>query len=1068
MKKFIVCVSVLLICVTAICAFVACNEREEDNAGLAAAKEYLSTLYRDAATETPADFTRASALRNENGTYTVTWTANVTSGTQTVTIVDNGDGTVTINIQEVDESVEVDTIYTLTATITDEAGNTDTLTYNYKIPKFKVATFAEYLAAENGTVLVMDGIVTGILPKGNGATNDGYYVNTLDGGGIYVYGTSGADLQVGQTVRITGEKDLYNGTHELKNATHKVVNSEITAVTPVDYTALYTNAADLKDKDLNEKQALLVTIKGVTVGTPGDNGYYYFTLAGKQSYVRISSSSCPMTTAQQNAFVETFNTHLGYTADVTGVICIYSGNFYLTPVSENAFSNFVAPAITDAEAVAGAKENLALNFAKVSEDGEFELPISGTGLYSNVEIGWALATTDCATLEGNVLNVVLPAEKTTITLTATLTKGTESDTKTFEIQVDAITLVEYAPLYITEPVDGSYIIAMDTSAVDGKTLYFVGTLNNKGALETTENINDAADVTIAAVSGKTGVYTIKVGDKYLEGFLSGNYNNMRLVDNAAEWTWNAEIGTFTCSFNNKDSEMSTFYFGTYLKNGAVNGNTMALSYISYVTGENLNKIGTEQFVGKFATLAVKEKVFEAITEPVDGTYKIAMDTSAVDGKTLYFVGTLNNKGALETTENINDAADVTIAAVSGKTGVYTIKVGDKYLEGFLSGNYNNMRLVDNAAEWTWNAEIGTFTCSFNNKDSEMSTFYFGTYLKNGAVNGNTMALSYISYVTGENLNKIGTEQFVGKFGTLVDGLVPVTPDAGEGEEPETPEEPAGPITTIEGALAGAVGATVNLTGTVESITEAWSSYGNNSFYITDGSKKILVYRSTTQVGIGDVVSVTGVLGEFNDINQVAKDGSVVTITTKHVCSDYTQADCLNAAVCTVCGTTQDGSVALGHTDDADSNGTCDRCGASMNSVNVTAAYVSDTTTNMVDGNNAATIGLDATIFTVTSTKTNGGSNHVGLNKAGNMRLYKGHSCELAISVASGYKIVSIKINLAPTNPSTDGLTVTDGTNAITAVSGIYTINGNSVVLFDADTANQVHIASIEIVYAPVA
>ena len=1064
MKKLIVCVSVLLICVTAICAFVACNEREPDLTGLNAAKEYLFSLYRDAKAETPADFTRASALRNENGTYTVTWTANVTSGTQTVTIVDNGDGTVTINIQEVDENVNVDTLYTLTAVITDEAGNTETLTYNYKIPKFKVATFAEYLAAENGTVLVMDGIVTGILPKGNGATNDGYYVNTLDGGGIYVYGTSGADLQVGQTVRITGEKDLYNGTHELKNATHKVVNSEITAVTPVDYTALYTNAADLKDKDLNEKQALLVTIKGVTVGAPGDNGYYYFTLAGKQSYVRISSSSCPMTTAQQNAFVETFNAHLGYTADVTGVICIYSGNFYLTPVSENAFSNFVAPAITDAEAVAGAKENLALNFAKVSEDGEFELPISGTGLYSNVEIGWTLATTDCATLEGNVLNVVLPAEKTTITLTATLTKGTESDTKTFEIQVDAITLVEYAPLYITEPVDGSYIIAMDTSAVDGKTLYFAGTLNTKGALETTENINDAAFVEIAAVSGKTGVYTIKVGDKYLEGFLSGNYNNMRLVDNAAEWTWNAEIGTFTCSFNNKDSEMSTFYFGTYLKNGAVNGNTMALSYISYVTGENLNKIGTEQFVGKFATLAVKEKVFEAITEPVDGTYKIAMDTSAVDGKTLYFVGTLNTKGALETTENINDAADVTIAAVSGKTGVYTIKVGDKYLEGFLSGNYNNMRLVDNAAEWTWNAEIGTFTCSFNNKDSEMSTFYFGTYLKNGAVNGNTMALSYISYVTGENLNKIGTEQFVGKFGTLVDGLVPVTPDAGEGEEPETPEEPAGPITTIAGAIAGKEGDSATFSGTVASIYQTWSDeHSNMSFYVTDGTNQILVFRAGTKVGVGDVVSVAGTVTIYYEKAQIAQ-GATVTITTAHVCSTYTDATCFDAAKCTVCDKVN--GTALGHTE-PNGQGKCDRCGAPL-TVQTTTASKTITSLIASEGWDGNTTGQQFNLDNVVSVQIAGGQ-HTGKAYTDHIRIYATDSPagSLTISVATGYELVSVKVT---TLTGTYAYLCVDG--AGDDISNITTsVSGSSVVLTsvrNGTDGKQVRITAIEVVYAPVA
>ena len=50
MKKLITIVSVLLICVTAICAFVACKEQEPDLTGLNAAKEYLETMLKDAAT----------------------------------------------------------------------------------------------------------------------------------------------------------------------------------------------------------------------------------------------------------------------------------------------------------------------------------------------------------------------------------------------------------------------------------------------------------------------------------------------------------------------------------------------------------------------------------------------------------------------------------------------------------------------------------------------------------------------------------------------------------------------------------------------------------------------------------------------------------------------------------------------------------------------------------------------------------------------------------------------------------------------------------------------------------
>ena len=80
-------------------------------------------------------------------------------------------------------------------------------------------------------------------------------------------------------------------------------------------------------------------------------------------------------------------------------------------------------------------------------------------------------------------------------------------------------------------------------------------------------------------------------------------------------------------------------------------------------------------------------------------------------------------------------------------------------------------------------------------------------------------------------------------------------------------------------------------------------------------------------------------------------------------------------------------------------------------------------------NNASTIGLDSSVFTVTSIK-NGQNNHVGLNKAGQIRLYAGldsskDGAELVVSVGAGYTIKSVKVTFGATN---NGCTVTvDGT-----------------------------------------
>lgn len=161
---------------------------------------------------------------------------------------------------------------------------------------------------------------------------------------------------------------------------------------------------------------------------------------------------------------------------------------------------------------------------------------------------------------------------------------------------------------------------------------------------------------------------------------------------------------------------------------------------------------------------------ELATDMKAGTYKFTMDTTPKGGKVLYATGEVNDKGALVTTEDATKAADFVVAAVEGKENVYTLKIGGKYLTGYLNGTYNNMKLVDTieeAGEWTWNATVKTFTCTFNDKNNVETEFYFGAYW-NSSKNtvGNTMALSKVSFVTGDNAKNIGKTQFIGYACTL--------------------------------------------------------------------------------------------------------------------------------------------------------------------------------------------------------------------------------------------------------------------------------------------------------------
>jgi hypothetical protein len=89
--------------------------------------------------------------------------------------------------------------------------------------------------------------------------------------------------------------------------------------------------------------------------------------------MRISGSTCPLNAADTDTFKAQWAAHRGYTADITGVVSIYSGNFYLQPCDANAVVYKSLPQLSEAEKVAYEKDNLELDVTKFADGAEVSL-----------------------------------------------------------------------------------------------------------------------------------------------------------------------------------------------------------------------------------------------------------------------------------------------------------------------------------------------------------------------------------------------------------------------------------------------------------------------------------------------------------------------------------------------------------------------------------------------------------------------------------------------------------------------------------------------------------------------
>ncbi len=588
MKKLISCVILLALCVT---AFAACNNTTDNKDPLTSAKEYLYTMYKDKAEITPSDFERVSVLSINGASYTVEWTVDVSDG---VKIVANENGKTVV--VDVNEKTEKEIAYVLKATVKDADGKTAEVTFNHKVPAFKELSWAEYVSAEDDSNVVCKGVITAIMAKSKGNSSNCIYMQDSDGG-YYAYNMptdpiTDDKLEVGMTVRVSGTKDTYNGTYEIMNAVVEVVDSSKKPASPVDFTEKYTKASSLKDTALTAQQGMLVTVKGVEVtGEDVSGGYYKFKLGELESYVRISSSVCPLTKEDQETFKKGHAEHMGWTANVTGIICVYDGAFYLTPATVDAFEYVSLPAKDDAGMVAFEKDALTLIDA-VTEDTEIDLIAKGQS-YDKVTITWT-SDNACAVVANNKLTVKLPDAETTVKITATLKSGSVTETKVFEVKVDAVPKNVYIATPVTAPVkDTAYKFFLQQVNL-GKTLYFTGEKDGN-YLATSDKADKAADVFLEAVDGGFRLYC-KNGDakNYIDIYeYQAGKVGVQLTDKpTAVYKFDETMGILVANVAGAD-----YYLGTYKE-----FNTISASKTTYITGDNAANVGKSQFVAKLVTV----------------------------------------------------------------------------------------------------------------------------------------------------------------------------------------------------------------------------------------------------------------------------------------------------------------------------------------------------------------------------------------------------------------------------------------------------------------------------------
>ncbi|MBR3864949.1 MAG: hypothetical protein IKJ19_07570 [Clostridia bacterium] len=715
--------------------------------------------------------------------------------------------------------------------------------------------------------------------------------------------------------------------------------------------------------------------------------------------------------------------------------------------STTIFRYITAADLDDAGKVEMEADALELDFTEIKENGSVSLPKAS--LFEGITISWE-SNNACAVVNGNSLRVVLPAEATTITLTATLTLGDAVLTKNFDVAVSAAPTTLYIPKLVSAPVEGQAYKFGFNQVKLGKTLYLTGVVSGR-YLATTENTAEAVDVYVEAVEGGFKFYILDGETKlYLDVYLNGDGKDSLRFDANGEnvFAYNAEVNAWATTH-----EGVAYYCGTYN-----DFDTMSASKLSYINASNT---GVSQFPANLITMDFVEESAPAC-EHANTTTTTVDSTCLVKGSVTV---TCDDCGETVSTEEL-PLADHTMAPATCLLPSTCTEDGCGHTEGealghnYVEGVCQNGCGIAQEHVHSWSDA----TCTAPKSCACGAT--------EGEALGHTMAdatcedpstCSVCGHTEGAALGH--------KYGAWVPGESDTHVRVCENDESHKETIATGDLLADIFAIADKSNNTttypnqVTLVGVVDNISYAYTPNAtsitvdikilNHSDYVVKCYK--LAGAGIDTVAVGDTITATGTIKNY--YATIEFDGCTLLDNEKHTCvasSTWGSDNDNHWHVCSIC------NAKLETAEHDFINGTCE-CGkqAGVQETTITVSIANYASANgWANSTQYTTMTMDNNI----SVTVNGGGNSGKYYTSGtNWRLYQSESAELTISAANGKTIKSVKITYVVNNSGClthNGSNITSGTvvtvNATTTTFGV----GNT----GTATNGQARVTAIEVVY----